>query len=212
GWVLYIENSTDLSILRAFVGVLRHPAEEFLERPFVRYVETNLPQRAREHFYGLREAKGDLFGIAIFDRLEKELKTNEPLTEMMWRSREIENYFCKENVLLSYAAHDQPDNLFGQAETQRRKEAMREAIAEVTDALNTLGKPNPWSPDIKATDEFLEPLFKKFFSKLGLPLEFRKSDYHVLASLVPKEDLDPEVTEKLDAIVAVARKAKPATG
>lgn len=211
GWVLYVENSTDLAILCAFADVLGHPAQECLKRPFVRYVETNLPQRARDHFHGLKEAKADLVGIAIFDRLDKELKTNEPLTEMMWRSREIENYFCKEKVLIAYAAHGQPDDLFGRAETQRQETAMREAIAEVTHALKTLGKPNPWSPDIKATDEFLDPLFKKFFAKLGLPLEFRKSDYHVLAGLVPKEDLDHEVSEKLDAIFAVAQKAKPST-
>jgi len=37
----------------------------------------------------------------------------------------------------------------------------------------------------------------------------RKSDYHILARLVPKNDIDPEVIEKLDAIVSVARKAKP---
>lgn len=211
GWVLYVENSTDLAILRAFAEVVGHPAQECLERPFVRYVETNLPQRAREHFHGLKEAKRDLVGIAIFDRLDKELKTNEPLTEMMWKSREIENYFCTESVLLAYAAHDQPDDLFGRAEIQRREAAMREAIEEVADALKTLGKPDPWSPDIKATDEFLDPLFKKFFGKLGLPLQFRKSDYHVLAGLVPKEVIDQEVSEKLDAIVAVAQKAKAGT-
>jgi hypothetical protein len=37
----------------------------------------------------------------------------------------------------------------------------------------------------------------------------RKSDYHILAALVPKERLDAEITEKLDAIVAVAKKSKP---
>ena len=39
----------------------------------------------------------------------------------------------------------------------------------------------------------------------------RKSDYHSLASLILKERLDAEITEKLDAIVAVAKKAKPRT-
>jgi predicted ATPase len=212
GWVLYVESSTDLAILRAFANVLGHPARESLERPFVRYVETNLPQRAREHFHGLKQAKADLVGIAIFDRLDKELKSNEPLTEMMWRAREIENYFSKESVLMAYAAYDQSDDLFGRAEIQRQSDAMLEAISEVTNALRTLGKPDPWSADIKASDEFLDPLFKKFFGKLGLPLELRKSDYHVLAGLVRKEDLDQEVTEKLDAILAVSKKAKSSEG
>ena len=38
GWVLYLEGSTDLAILRAFARKLRHPAEVALERPFVHYV------------------------------------------------------------------------------------------------------------------------------------------------------------------------------
>ncbi len=209
GWVLYLESSTDLSILQAFAKVLNHPAQTFLERPFVHYVETNLPERARDHFFGLREAKNDLVGIAIFDRLEKELQPGGALVETMWQRREIENYFCMEDVLLAYARHDLPDDLFGQAESQQREQAMREAIAEVTGALKILNKPDPWSIDVKASDEFLDPLFKKFFEKLKLPLRLRKSEYHILASLTPRNELDREVEEKLDKIVAVARSAKP---
>lgn len=209
GWVLYLENSSDLTILQAFAKTLGHEAQQYLERPFVKYVETNLPQKVREHFFGLKEAKNDLVGIAVFDRLEKELQTENSLTEMMWRRREVENYFCSEEVLIAYAAHELPDDLFGRTERERRELAMREAIAEVTEALKTLNKPDPWSPDIKATDEFLDPLFKKFFEKRGLPLQLRKSDYHILAGLVPKAKLDVEIMEKLDAIVATVKQAKP---
>ena len=209
GWVLYLENSTDLAILQAFAKVLGHPAQECLERPFVKYVETNLPQKAREHFFGLQEAKDDLVGIAIFDRLDRDLQSHMALKEMMWRCREIENYFCTEDVLVAYAGHDLADDLFGMAERDQRKYAMRESIAEVTAALKTLNKPDSWSPDIKATDDFLDPLFKTFFKKRGLPLELRKSDYHVLAGLVAVDKLDSEIVEKLDAIVATAARAKP---
>ncbi len=211
GWVLYLESPADLSIMRAFAKVLEHEALNFLERPFVHYVETNLPQRAREHFFGLQEAKNDLVGIAIFDRLDSELRADGPLMETMWRRREIENYFCMEDVLLAYARYDLANDLFGHAESQRREQAMAEAIREVTQALQTLNRPDPWSSDIKASDEFLGPLFKKFFEKLNLPLQLRKAEYHVLASLTPKEKLDPEIKEKLDAIVAVAERAEPRT-
>ncbi len=209
GWVLYLESSTDLSIIQAFAKILNHPAQIDLDRPFVHYVETNLPQRARDHFYGLREAKGDLLGVAIFDRLEKELRPAEPLMETMWRRREIENYFCTENVLIAYARNDQADDLFGRAESDRREAAMREAIAEVTQALRTLDKPDPWSDDIKASDEFLEPVFRTFFKKVSLPLQFRKSDYHILATFLPKDQVDSEVVEKLDLIHKIASRSKP---
>ena len=209
GWVLYLEGSTDLAILQAFAETLGHPAARELTRPFVHYVTTNLPQRAREHFFGIQEAKPDLVGFALFDRIEKPLANGTPLTETMWEKREIENYLCIESVLLTYARHDQPDDLFGGAEAVRREQVMRECIKEVTDALQTLGRPGPWSPDVKASDDFLNPLFDRYFQKLELPNLLRKTDYYVLASLVPKEQIAPEVIDKLDRIVAVAEKAQP---
>ncbi len=209
GWVLYLEGSTDLAILRAFARTLRHPVAGELERPFVHYLTTNLPRRAREHFFALQEARTDLVGVALFDRLEKPLQSGTPLTEMMWDKREIENYLCQEDVLVACAHHDQPDDLFGRAEAARREQVMRECITEVTAALATLSRPSPWSDDVKASDEFLNPVFERFFKKLGLPNLLRKTDYHVLAALVPKDKLAPEVTAKLDAILAVAKRARP---
>jgi hypothetical protein len=209
GWVLYLEGSTDLTILQAFARILNHPAARELERPFVHYLTTNLPSRAREHFFALQEARPDLVGVALFDRLDKPLRSGTPLTEMMWERREIENYLCQEEVLVAYARHEQPDDLFGRAEAVRREEVMRECIAEVTAALATLNRPSPWSADIKASDDFLNPVFERFFKKLGLPNLLLKTDYHVLAGLVPKNRLAPEVTAKLDAILAVAQKARP---
>jgi ABC-type taurine transport system ATPase subunit len=211
GWVLYLEGASDLAILKTFAGILGHRAVSALDRPFVYYVSTNLPQRAREHFFGLREGKADLPGVAVFDHLETPLQHDSPLVELMWDRREIENYFCTEDVLLAYARHDQQqDDLFGLAERGRREQAMRESIREVAGALMTLGKPDPWSREVKATDDFLDPVFRKFFSKLDLPLAFRKCDYHVLARFVPKERIDPEIAEKLDQIAAVADRATPA--
>jgi hypothetical protein len=209
GWVLYVEGATDLAILKAFAATLGHPASELLDRVFVHYVSTNLPQRARDHFWGLHEAKDDLVGIALFDRLDKKLQEGSPLVELAWRRREIENYLCQEPVLLRYARHELSDDLFGAAEADRRETAMREAIQEVAAALKTLRNLDPWSPDIKATDEFLNPLFRSYFGKLGLPNLLLKSDYYVLASLVSKEEMDAEIIEKLDAMVRVAVQARP---
>lgn len=209
GWVLYLEGSSDLAVLRAFANRLGHPAASVLERPFVHYVSTNLPSKARYHFNGLREAKKDLVGVALFDRIDKELQVDTPLHEMAWRRREIENYLCVEEALLAYARQEEgEDDLFARAEGARRETAMREAVSEVSKALKTLKKA-PWSVDIRASDELLEPLFDNYFERLGIENLMRKSDYHALAGLVPPAAIDPEVAEKLDAIVEVAKKAKP---
>jgi len=209
GWVLYLEGSTDLAILRAFAEIIEHKeAIDALARPFV-YSVGNQPGDVRRHFWGLKYAKSNLVGIAIFDRLEKPLPDDIGAEGFQWKKKELENYLCMEEVLLAYAIHDLPDDLFGNAAAGKRVNAMKESIAEVGSALKTLKKLNPWSPDIKATDEFLDPLFDKYFEKLGLPNLIKKSDYHILARLVPKDKIDSEIIEKLDAIVAVAKKAKP---
>ncbi len=205
GWVLYLEGPSDLVILQAFAETLGHPASTCLERPFVHYVG-NAPQKARDHFFGLREAKNDLLGIAIFDRLERELHEDSALQELMWDRREIENYCCREDVLMAWAAEHEPEDLFGHAEAQRRAPAIQQAIEEVTKLLEIDDK-SPWSPDVKATDEVLDRIYRLLFKKLGLPLTFRKSDYHILARLVRREHIDPDVTRKLDAIVEIAKNA-----
>jgi len=210
GWVLYLEGSTDLAILSQFAQSLGHPALQYLNRPFVHYIGNQI-SKAREHFHGLREAKHDLLGLFIIDRNDAQLQSNAQLVELMWRKREIENYFCMEEVLMAYASYDLPDDLFGRAEAARREKLMQETIAEISNALKVLRKPDPWSDDIKASDDFLDQLFASYFEKLGLPNIMRKSDYHVLAAFVPKEKIDKDIVEKLDAIVHIAKQATPSS-
>lgn len=208
GYVLYLEGSTDLAILRAFAGLLDHPAKERLARPFVRYVE-NKPKRAREHFHGLREAKTDLVGFSLFDRLTDPLQDGAGLVERAWRRREIENYLCSRQVLLAWARRAGSERGELPLFSQQWVEAMEASIEEVEKAMATLGKGSPWSPDTKVTDDFLDPLFKAFFKRVSLPNLLRKTDYHVLARYLRPEDLDPEIREVLDELERVAAMAKP---
>ena len=70
---------------------------------------------------------------------------------------------------------------------------MEQSIAAITQSLETLGKPSPWSADLKVSDEFLTPLFKTFFRSAGLYNLMEKSNFHVLAAYVPANQIDPEV-------------------
>ncbi len=208
GWVLYLEGSTDLSILQAFAALLDHPAAIPLARPpFVHYVG-NQPSRARDHFYALREAKGDLVGLALYDRLSPEPAPDPELKHLVWRRREIENYLSQKETLLVFAS-DQARVQGVEVLAESWRATMEEIILEIETALGSLGRPSPWGPDIKVTDDFLEPVFKKFYEKLALPNLMRKTDYHVLARHVPVASLDAEITEKLDAIFDASRRARP---
>lgn len=213
GWILYLEGSTDLAILRAFAERLDHKkAMEYLARPFVHYVG-NQPAEVRRHFHGLREAVGELQGLAIFDRLERPLPNDLGARGMMWRKREIENYLCYPETLEAYAQQSATaaaaGPLFSEAEAERRLTAMRESIAELEAALRTLGKGSPWDPNTKVSDDFLAPLFENYFKKLGIPNLMAKKNFYELAYLVPRDTMDPEIREKLDATVEVAELAQP---
>jgi ABC-type taurine transport system ATPase subunit len=210
GWVLYLEGSTDLAILQAFAKILDHPARDLLEQPFVHYV-ANQPPKAKDHFFGLREAKPDLVGIAIYDWIPQDLDENGPLCELKWSQREIENYLCYPETLIAYA--DQLEGpvgpLFESPLRERQRDAMHKSIEAVSAALRVLGMPDPFGTEVKASDDFLGPVFKSYFQRLGSRNLMQKTGYHGLASLVPRERIDPEIGAKLDRIVAVSGRANP---
>jgi hypothetical protein len=205
GWVLYLEGSTDLKILQAFARKLDHPAREYLDRPFT-YTVGNQPGRVRDHFNGLREAKRDLVGIAIFDSLERPSPNDLGAKGLTWRRKEIENYLCAPEVLLAYVRDEAGGTLFSANWTEKMEAIIRDVVPPAA-----LRDPDyAWWSTVKATNDFLDPVFERFYGEVNLPVNLmRKSNYHVLAKYVPKDAIDPEVTEKLDAIAGVARQAKP---
>ncbi len=208
GWVLYLEGSTDLAILQSLADRLQHRAVAALQRPFVDYV-LNQPKAAITHFAGLREARPDLVGIGVFDRLERPI-TDAPtgLRIETWRRREIENYISQPATLLAWAEAAGEQATGGPLFASGWRSAMEQAIQEVETALRTLGKLD--QPDnLKASDEYLEPVFAAFFRRLALSNLMNKSDYHQLARFVGLDDIDPDVIAILDAIADTAAAAQP---
>ena len=209
GWVLYLEGSTDLAILQAFAEKLSHDAMDILERPYVHYVG-NQPTEARKHFYGLREAKPDLVGFCLFNRISDQLQTSPELIEYAWQRREIENYIVSSRqVLIDWASAGAEEHSGGPLFSPLWISTMEERVTEIENARETLGQESPWSPDIKVPDDFLDGLFETFFEKLRLPNLMQKTNYHTLVEYVPADQIDPEITEVLDAILEVAQRAVP---
>jgi predicted ATPase len=213
GWALYVEGSTDLAILQQLAMKLGHRAYDVLKAEVpVFYLGSNKPQEARDHFYGLREAKPDLVGFALFDRLEKELDQGRALQERMWKRREIENYIVSPASLKRFIVKDLSDaDIFDAAEKQRRLSVFEPLLEKTEKALRTLDR-DPYGPNIKVTDEFLDPLFKRFYAQLGVPQLIFKRDYHGLAAVVDAQEIDGEVASVLDAVADAAAKARPYTG
>ncbi|MYG00609.1 AAA family ATPase [Candidatus Poribacteria bacterium] len=209
GWVLYLEGATNLSILQALSQKLNHPVKTALESPFVHYVG-NLPCEARKHFYGIREAKPDLVGFSLFDRIDGKLRVRPELTEYSWQCREIENYIVpNKQVLINWVLNIVEEQVEGNLSTDECISIMEDRITEIENARETLGQESPWSADTKVSTDFLDPLFASFFEHIKLPNLIQKTNYHTLVKYVSNDQIDPEVTDVLDAILEVANRAKP---
>ncbi|MFN7590827.1 MAG: AAA family ATPase [Planctomycetota bacterium] len=209
GFVLYLEGSTDLAILRAFAKTMQHPAAAALEQPFVHEIG-NVPSKALDHFGGLCEAKQDLVGFVLVDRREGSQPQRIPpaLAFHEWSRREIENYLCFPEVLDAYArglAKDQGMELFGHTFT----DAMRRCVEGRVPPKALGDRSDPFWLQVRASGDFMDLVFDEFFRAVRLPNLMRKTDYHRLAALVPAASIDPEVVAVLDRIASVAGRAKP---
>ncbi len=210
GWILYLEGRTDRDILEAFARKLKHPAASALQSPFL-YATGNQPNNAREHFNALAEAKPDLVGFLLVDHDAKGLQDRESLTERKWSRREIENYLCQPETLEAFAASffesQGAGPLFSDSDAARAISAMRQAVADYVIPAALRDRTDPWWNTVKASDDYLDKVFPRFFQILGLRPDFTKADYYRLVPFIPKELISPEINSVLDDIAAVAAKA-----
>ena len=205
GWILYLEGETDLKILQAFAKHLGHPAEKPLEKPLVKYIGNQLND-ARKHFHGLKEAKNDLRGFLLSDHTDKGLKDAENLSEYMWKKYEIENYLCNRSAIISYVTNglDKGD-IFSSVDSSEREHLIKIEINKLEEASKTLNKPLPFSDDIKASNDFLVPLFENFSKSLNQKISPQKKDFYQFVEFISLEEIDEEVRIVLDKIVEVAK-------
>ncbi|MDR3182237.1 MAG: AAA family ATPase [Planctomycetaceae bacterium] len=209
GWVLYLEGSTDFDNLFAFAKLLHHPAQKYLENVFSHYIGDNTISKAENHFYGLREAKTDLLGFVLLDRIpDTKIKSDAALVEHSLKRRELENYFCSLEVLVRWAKGTNPDEgLFLRADIA--EQAMCESIADIERGLQ-LVRPDIddiWSKDVKSSDEVLTPIliqYAKRMKQTALP----KSRFHELILFLKPEEADKEIIQILDDIHQIASRVQ----
>jgi hypothetical protein len=210
GWVLYLEAQTDLLVLRAFAERLKHPARKALQSPFLVRVG-NQPEKGREHFSALVEAKPDLQGYLLVDGDAPGVQRGDNLIEKKWERREIENYICQPATLLGFAREfgrsEAGGPLFEFPSAEQAVDAMWKAVADRVPLAALRDAEDPWWSAVKATGEFLDLVFPEFFRLLGLQAGFPKADYFRLVAHIPEELISPEVVAVLDAIDVVAGKA-----
>ena len=201
--ILYLEGSTDLEMLKQFAHQLGHPAEAFLQQANVNYVGVNVPHKATENFVSLREFLPDLRGFALFDRLEKPKEYDQstlPMPVQFWQRRELENYFARPAALLRHAdlLHAKHPSI----PAEKLTETMQTVITENTTPAALRDLTNTFWFNAKLSDDWLDIIFPEFYKRLGLPQDFYKRDYYQLINQLQPGEIDAEIIEKLDAILA----------
>jgi hypothetical protein len=213
GWVLYLEDYTDLSILRAFAEKLSHPVKEYLRSAFLCPIGNQINE-GRRHFFTLIEAKRNLVGFLLVDSDATDPKEHRDLVEMRWERREIENYICQPETLEAFAvalgAESAGGPLLEQETADRACEAMKSAVRDRVTPAALRDKNDPWWRTVKASDEFLNLVFPDFFGRMGWYMDCKKADYHRLVKYIPDELVSKEVVGVLDKILEVAVRAQPA--
>ena len=191
--ILYVEGHTDIAILREWAKKLDHRLYAFLAEPFWKSTVYDTRDqgdgiKAEKHFEALKLVRDDIVGIELHDsdsRTRRPRTLKNGLRRIFWKRYEIE----------SYLVH--PDSIARFAESIGGKRAARKALKYLKDNLPPAVFRDPMQEHdhpIKGTK------MKDFLSATLRAAEIDESDYSLIAAQMNRDEIHPEVTEKLDVI------------
>lgn len=199
GYVLYVEGSTDIDMLRGLAERLKHPvAASWDERINSFYVQNNYPSQdfdaelerveggfgltPSKHFSGLRNLLPALQGLAILDNdgQPRSDRDEGALKIRYWQRYEAENYFITPDLLRRYADAQYPtDDLFAEQSRAAIDEALAETLRDKVFDGNQV-RYDTWRQAPAAAAELiweastktrkLSAIAEEFFRRLGLKM------------------------------------------
>lgn len=189
--VLYVEGETDEKILTEWARIIDHPARYFLEKAVVHWLGGRSLREANDHFFAMQAIFSDLRGICLLDGDNRDgpETTRLGLTVMRWHRYEIENYLLYPDAIMRFVGFD--------LQNHKIDERFERQVPPGTDLFGD----HPALSRIKASTEFLVPLLEDLGK--GTP----KKDLYQLAHVMKKDEIHPEVIEKLDRIAEVLNPA-----
>ena len=212
GAVLYVEDYTDIDILRKWAEILEHPAYDFLASPFAVHIG-NVPTRARTHFFGLREACPTLKGVMLIDKTDVALDEGSELVELMWKRQEIENYlivpaaierFCNAELRELSGIKEDPVqlDLLGTfvGEDMKHVPKLLRGKYLPPDVFDDPLQDTPFLMGTKMSEAVLEPFFEEFYRNIEEYNRMPKSKFYRLAAVMKHEEIHPDVLSMLDKI------------
>ena len=201
--VLYVEDYTDINILRAWAARLEHRASgllatELMWKPLVFQTQEGRPGiSARDHYRALQLVREGLPGLELRDgdarpEIPDTEITGAGLQRLRWRRYEIESYLVPPDALARFV-----ESMVGAGAAKPHVDDMRAYMRrELPPAVieDPLGN-HPFLNGTKARTEILPPILNAAEIH-DLPY----TRYHEIAQVMLPEEIHPEVIEKLDAI------------
>ena len=198
-------------MLRAFADRLEHPVGDLIADGAhlnVYYLQDNRPvagqnpddlldavegafgQKAREHFFALRNILPQLRGLEIIDNDNRGLQPTAAggFERLPWKRYELENYVVNPDLLIEWARQERADfNNYSQANQSMQ---------------NTLWRAQTQTQKLSL---FAEEFFRRIAEATSTRILLRKSDLYRLIERLDPASIDPEVAAKLDAILKLLK-------
>ncbi len=202
--VLYVEDYTDLAILRWWARTLEHPVYEALADRILWKKTVWSPRRgasgvkSREHYEALRLVREDLPGVELIDGdahsdIQSTQITGTGLQRLRWRRYEIESYLLHPDSMARYVERKVGGEEAAKIHVADLRKYFEENFppAVLRDPLGD----HAFFVGTKARTELITPALSAA-GLHGIP----HSDYHEIAFLMNRDEIHPEVSEKLDGI------------
>lgn len=201
--VLYVEDYTDINILREWARILKHPVYDALNTKIMvrKTVAQNRPDgsgiKAKDHYEALKQIRDNLPGIELVDgdthqSIQSTALAEGKLQRLRWKRYEIESYLFHPAVLTRYVR-----KVIGDDAAQIHEDDLQKYLVDNYPPAfirEPLGD-SPFLVGTKARTVLLPPAL----TAAGLPgADYR--DFYEIAAVMKPEEIHPEVIEKLDAI------------
>ena len=205
--VLYVDDYTDMDILRAWAKVLGHRAQDLLATELlwkarvIQQREGGSGIQAKDHFDALLLVRPGLPGLQLLDGdahpgVQQIPITGVGLQRLRWLRYEIESYLVHPRPIEEFVRRQLGD--------QGVEPAVQDMRAHMERTFRVEFMQNPLAPEplvesylrtTKARRDILPPIL----AAAGLQgLSYTR--YHEIAALMKPEEIHPEVREKLDDI------------
>ncbi len=188
--ILYVEGKTDIDILRGWASVLKHPLLQFLEKPFWRPTAEKEKHFVTNHFSSLQLIVPDFQGIELCDGDNKGSRNTSSapkgMRRLFWDRYEIESYLIHPEAIARFV------------ESADGKQAASQTEAYMKGYLPPALYKTPFESFATLKQTKGKDILAEIMQEAGLIL--RENEYYQIAEQMTKEEIHPEVVEKLDAI------------